>query len=60
MNVRGTQHGSSLRIPAPAVMASWVLALLEIVFVVIRGLDRAWEILCERRKIRAEIDYGEV
>src|SRR5258706_9780839 len=34
MNVRGTQQGSSLRIPAPAPIASWLPARLAIVFVV--------------------------
>jgi len=34
MNVRGTQQGSSLRIPAPAPIASWLAVRFAIVFVV--------------------------
>src|SRR5439155_1578047 len=41
MKVRGTQHGSSLRMPAPVLMASWLSARFDIVLVVMAASIRS-------------------
>src|SRR5437667_5271389 len=41
MKVRGTQQGSSLRMPAPVLMASWLSARFDIVWVVMAASIRS-------------------